>query len=60
MFDGEFFGAAVLIIVIAVAASLFRVLREYERGVIFMLGRFYKVKGLGAGECCYLLQSGGS
>jgi regulator of protease activity HflC (stomatin/prohibitin superfamily) len=47
MFDGEFFGAAVLIIVIAVAASLFRVLREYERGVIFMLGRFYKVKGPG-------------
>jgi regulator of protease activity HflC (stomatin/prohibitin superfamily) len=32
---------------IAVAASLFRVLREYERGVIFMLGRFYKVKGPG-------------
>ncbi|NRB41088.1 MAG: slipin family protein [Pseudomonadales bacterium] len=26
---------------------LFRVLREYERGVIFMLGRFYKVKGPG-------------
>jgi len=47
MFDGEFFLAAVLIIVIAVAASLFRVLREYERGVIFMLGRFYKVKGPG-------------
>ncbi|WP_339668207.1 slipin family protein [Dasania marina] len=27
--------------------SLFRVLREYERGVIFMLGRFYRVKGPG-------------
>jgi regulator of protease activity HflC (stomatin/prohibitin superfamily) len=26
---------------------MFRVLREYERGVIFMLGRFYKVKGPG-------------
>lgn len=25
----------------------FRVLREYERGVIFMLGRFWKVKGPG-------------
>ena len=47
MFDGQFFGGAVLIIVIAVAFSLFRVLREYERGVIFMLGRFYKVKGPG-------------
>ncbi len=47
MFEGQFFGAAVLIIVIAVAASMFRVLREYDRGVIFMLGRFYKVKGPG-------------
>ncbi|MBS3953939.1 MAG: slipin family protein [Methylomicrobium sp.] len=27
--------------------SAFRVLREYERGVVFMLGRFYKVKGPG-------------
>jgi regulator of protease activity HflC (stomatin/prohibitin superfamily) len=27
--------------------SVFRVLREYERGVIFLLGRFYKVKGPG-------------
>ena len=26
---------------------MFRVLREYERGVIFLLGRFYKVKGPG-------------
>ena len=27
--------------------SAFRILREYERGVVFMLGRFYKVKGPG-------------
>ncbi|WP_428609319.1 slipin family protein [Sedimenticola sp.] len=27
--------------------TMFRVLREYERGVIFLLGRFYKVKGPG-------------
>ncbi len=27
--------------------SAFRVLREYERGVIFMLGRFWRVKGPG-------------
>ena len=27
--------------------SMFRILREYERGVVFMLGRFYKVKGPG-------------
>ncbi len=28
-------------------ASAFRILREYERGVVFMLGRFWKVKGPG-------------
>ena len=27
--------------------SAFRILREYERGVVFMLGRFHKVKGPG-------------
>jgi regulator of protease activity HflC (stomatin/prohibitin superfamily) len=27
--------------------SAFKILREYERGVIFMLGRFYRVKGPG-------------
>lgn len=37
-----------LIIVIAVFfMSFFRVLREYERGVIFQLGRYWKVKGPG-------------
>ena len=30
-----------------VVISAFRVLREYERGVVFMLGRFWKVKGPG-------------
>ena len=34
-------------IVLALLASAFRVLREYERGVVFILGRFYKVKGPG-------------
>jgi len=38
---------AIAIIVIALVLSTFRVLREYERGVIFLLGRFYKVKGPG-------------
>jgi regulator of protease activity HflC (stomatin/prohibitin superfamily) len=33
-------------IIIAVAAS-FRIFREYERGVVFLLGRFWKVKGPG-------------
>ncbi len=47
MFDAQYFGVVVLLLVIALLASMFRVLREYERGVIFMLGRFYKVKGPG-------------
>jgi regulator of protease activity HflC (stomatin/prohibitin superfamily) len=34
-------------IVFALLFSAFKVLREYERGVIFMLGRFYRVKGPG-------------
>jgi regulator of protease activity HflC (stomatin/prohibitin superfamily) len=34
-------------LVVAVLLSAFRVLREYERGVVFMLGRFWKVKGPG-------------
>lgn len=37
----------VLGVVLVVFASAFRVLREYERGVVFMLGRFWKVKGPG-------------
>ncbi|RMH91574.1 slipin family protein [Stutzerimonas zhaodongensis] len=38
---------AVLVLVIALLASTFRILREYERGVVFQLGRFWKVKGPG-------------
>ncbi len=37
----------VLIVVAVIAISAVRVLREYERGVVFMLGRFWKVKGPG-------------
>jgi regulator of protease activity HflC (stomatin/prohibitin superfamily) len=36
-----------VILLIALAISSLRVLREYERGVIFLLGRFWKVKGPG-------------
>lgn len=36
-----------LILVIGLLAAMFRILREYERGVIFQLGRFWKVKGPG-------------
>jgi regulator of protease activity HflC (stomatin/prohibitin superfamily) len=40
-------GTIILILVIAVLFYSFRVLREYERGVVFQLGRFWKVKGPG-------------
>ena len=33
--------------VLALIFSAIRILREYERGVVFLLGRFYKVKGPG-------------
>ena len=39
-------GGVVLLIALLVISS-FRVLREYERGVVFLLGRFWKVKGPG-------------
>jgi regulator of protease activity HflC (stomatin/prohibitin superfamily) len=39
-------GTFVLIVVVLVLMS-FRVLREYQRAVVFMLGRFWKVKGPG-------------
>ena len=35
------------IIVLALLVSSFRILREYERGVVFQLGRFWRVKGPG-------------
>ncbi|MFO8026737.1 MAG: slipin family protein [Opitutales bacterium] len=37
----------VILVVIIVLASAIHILREYERGVIFQLGRFWKVKGPG-------------
>lgn len=43
----ELGGLTALIIIITLVASAFRILREYERGVVFMLGRFWKVKGPG-------------
>ena len=44
-FEFGFGGFALL--VLALLVSMFRVLREYERGVVFQLGRFWKVKGPG-------------
>ena len=37
----------VAVLVIAFIASAIRILREYQRGVVFTLGRFWKVKGPG-------------
>lgn len=36
-----------LVVIALLIVSSFRILREYERGVVFMLGRFWKVKGPG-------------
>ncbi len=40
------FGVVVLLIALLAFSSL-KIFREYERGVVFMLGRFWKVKGPG-------------
>ena len=44
----QFISASVIFaVVIFILLSSFRILREYERGVVFLLGRFWKVKGPG-------------
>ncbi|MGQ9684928.1 MAG: slipin family protein [Thiobacillaceae bacterium] len=45
MFD--FGGLGVFVFLLFLLFSSLRILREYERGVVFMLGRFWKVKGPG-------------
>jgi len=42
----EVYAAAILFILVFIAAAL-KILREYQRGVIFLLGRFQGVKGPG-------------
>lgn len=42
-----FSGLIPLIVIALLLAYSIRILREYERGVVFMLGRFWKVKGPG-------------
>ncbi len=46
MVVGIGFGTIVIIAVLVILLS-FRVLREYQRAVVFMLGRFWKVRGPG-------------
>lgn len=43
----DYFTTAFILLALVLLISMLRVLREYQRGVIFMLGRFYKVKGPG-------------
>lgn len=43
----EFGSLTALLLVTILLASSLRILREYERSVVFMLGRFWKVKGPG-------------
>ena len=42
-----FSGVLPILILVALAVASIRILREYERGVVFLLGRFWKVKGPG-------------
>jgi regulator of protease activity HflC (stomatin/prohibitin superfamily) len=49
--------ATVLILLLVFLFSAIRILREYERGVVFMLGRFWKVKGPGLIIIIPILQS---
>ena len=45
--DMQFGVGALLVLIVGLIVGSFRILREYERGVVFLLGRFYKVKGPG-------------
>ncbi|UTW13526.1 slipin family protein [Marinobacterium rhizophilum] len=42
-----YFTATLIVVALMLLLSMFRILREYQRGVIFLLGRFYRVKGPG-------------
>ncbi|HEX4584476.1 MAG TPA: slipin family protein [Burkholderiaceae bacterium] len=46
-FELQFGVALGVVLVVVLAVSALRVLREYERGVVFLLGRFWRVKGPG-------------
>ncbi|MFV7783761.1 slipin family protein [Shewanella marisflavi] len=46
-YDTQLFFVALIFLLLTLLLSAFKILREYERGVIFMLGRFYRVKGPG-------------
>jgi regulator of protease activity HflC (stomatin/prohibitin superfamily) len=47
MITTTYIGYVLVAIVVFLLFSAIKILREYERGVVFMLGRFWKVKGPG-------------
>lgn len=47
MLYGFFSAGGFIFLAVLLVISSFRVLREYERGVVFLLGRFWRVKGPG-------------
>jgi regulator of protease activity HflC (stomatin/prohibitin superfamily) len=47
LFQFSFSVGLLVIVIAALLASSVRILREYERGVVFQLGRFWAVKGPG-------------
>ena len=47
MITTTYIGYVISGIIVLLLFSAIKILREYERGVIFMLGRFWKVKGPG-------------
>jgi regulator of protease activity HflC (stomatin/prohibitin superfamily) len=47
MFELGSLMAFMLALLVMLAFASLRILREYERGVVFMLGRFWKIKGPG-------------
>ncbi|MDD3677465.1 MAG: SPFH domain-containing protein, partial [Thauera propionica] len=47
MLDLQFGLAPLLVLMIFLVVASIKILREYERGVIFLLGRFWRVKGPG-------------
>jgi regulator of protease activity HflC (stomatin/prohibitin superfamily) len=46
-FEVQFGVGLGVLLAVVLAVSALRVLREYERGVVFLLGRFWRVKGPG-------------
>jgi regulator of protease activity HflC (stomatin/prohibitin superfamily) len=47
LLDLQFGFLSGILLLLALLFSALRILREYERGVVFLLGRFWKVKGPG-------------